>query len=295
MTLRSPSLARASALGALLALALAAPAQAEGVRGTYGITLVGLPIGTADLTARLTGDAYRVEVNARLTGLAGMLGGKGAAVATGTLGPRGPLPSSYAVTSSNGKEARTVRVALQRGNVQAFEITPPLDPAPDRVAMTEAHKRGVVDPLSALLMPVALAPGAAPDPAACARTLPVFDGAARFDITLTGAGTRRVSVPGYDGPAIVCAARYVPVAGHRSERPGTKFMAQNREIETWLVPLAGTRLLVPARISIRTQVGLAVIEATRLTAEAADAGPKDAAARDAGPTGSTPGAARTAN
>ena len=75
----------------------------------------------------------------------------------------------------------------------------------------------------------------------------IFDGAARYDIKLSHAGTREVQLEGYSGPVSICQARYVPIAGHRALRPSTKFMAENRDISTWLAPVAGTNLMVPVR------------------------------------------------
>jgi len=52
-----------------------------------------------------------------------------------------------------------------------------------RIPVTEANKRNIVDPTSALIMPV---PEGEPliGPAACNRTIPVYDGYVRFDVTL---------------------------------------------------------------------------------------------------------------
>lgn len=60
----------------------------------------------------------------------------------------------------------------------------------------------------------------------CNRTLPIFDGAARYDIKLSYSGTRQVALDGCNGSVVVCQARYVPIAGHRALRPSTKFMAE---------------------------------------------------------------------
>ena len=61
--------------------------QAETLKVAYGISLVGLPLGSADLSTTVDGSKYKVEVGAKLTGLAGLLvGGKGAAT------PRAPSP-----------------------------------------------------------------------------------------------------------------------------------------------------------------------------------------------------------
>ena len=77
--------------------------------------------------------------------------------------------------------------------------------------------------------------------------------------------TRQVEKPGYSGPVLVCNARYVAIAGHRPDRPGVKFMEDNRDMSVWLAPVEGTRVLVPMRIAVRTTLGTNIIEATRWT------------------------------
>jgi hypothetical protein len=253
------------ALSTLAAAALCAtslPAGAETLKVTYEVSLIGLPLGSADLATVVDGSKYSVEVGAKLTGLAGLLiGGKGAANSAGAVSGPQPQPSAFAVTSRAGKEQRTVRMGLNGGNVAALAIMPPLEEKPDRVPLKEVHKRGVVDPVSALLMP-ATAAGSLTDPANCNRTIPVFDGAARFDVILKYAETKTVEKPGYKGPVLVCNARYVPIAGHRALRPSTKFMEENRDMQVWLAPVEGTRLLVPMKISVRTMIGMSVVEAS---------------------------------
>ena len=254
-----------NACPALVALALCAgtgAAAAQSLKVDYGITLAGLPLGAADLSTTVEGSKYKLEVSARLTGLAGMLtGGRGAASAEGALSRAQPVPAAFAVTSRSSSDQRTVRMGLTRGSVAALEVSPPLDEKPDRVPLKESHKRGVIDPVSALLMPVA-GRGQPTDPSNCNRTLPIFDGAARFDVVLSYQETKQVDVAGYAGPVLVCSARYVPIAGHRALRPSTKFMEDNRDMQVWLAPLEGTRLLVPLRIAVQTMVGMSVIEAS---------------------------------
>ena len=134
--------------------------------------------------------------------------------------------------------------------------------------LTDAHRRNIVDPLSAFLMPVS---GKGGGEAACNRTLPIFDGAARYDIKLSYGGAKEIKVDGYSGPVAICNARYVPIAGHRALRPSTKFMAENREISTWLAPIAGTSVMIPVRISVKTMIGTAVIEASSFKVDPAGA------------------------
>ncbi len=245
-------------------------ARAEALDVHYDISLIGLPLGKATLTGEVDPRRYSLTIQARLTGLAGLVtGGRGAGTATGQLRETRVLPANFAVTSAAGADSRTVRMALPAGAVKAVEIVPPLEEKPDRVPVQAEHKRGVVDPIGAMLMP--LPAGTSPtDPAACARSIPVFDGAARFDVKLSYETTRRVENEGFTGDVIVCKARYVPIAGHRPTRPATQFMIDNKDMEVWLAPLGRTGLLAPYRISIRTMIGTTVVEASRFPVAQAD-------------------------
>ncbi len=47
-------------------------------------------------------------------------------------------------------------------------------------------------------------------------------------------------------------------------------MAENRDIQAWLAPVAGTNLVAPYRISVRSEIGMVVIEATRFAGQGVD-------------------------
>ncbi|MCX7320000.1 MAG: DUF3108 domain-containing protein, partial [Hyphomicrobiales bacterium] len=76
---------------------------------------------------------------------------------------------------------------------------------------------------------------------------------------------------GYRGPAIVCAVYFTPIAGYVPDRAALKYLAGQRNIEAWMVPVAGTRVLVPYRVSIPTPLGQAMLEATEFVTSAAPA------------------------
>ncbi|MGO4736384.1 DUF3108 domain-containing protein [Bosea sp. 2KB_26] len=260
-----PAIASSLAGLGLAALALASgigasSAAAASLEAKYDVSLLGLTLGTAHLSGGIDGSSYKLDIVAKMTGLVGSFtGGRGSGAATGNLHGGRLSPATFAVSSANSSESRTVRMALDGGTVQAVDIAPPIDDKPDRVPLNESHKRNVVDPISAFLMPVE---GKGGNGAACNRTLPIFDGAARYDIKLSYSGSRQVKLEGYSGPVTICQARYVPIAGHRALRPSTKFMTENREINTWLAPVNGTNVMVPIRISVKTMIGTAVIEAS---------------------------------
>lgn len=259
--LRRTAFAAILSAAALLGQGEARAAQLEAV---YDISLAGFPVGVADVKSRFDGRSYEIDLQARLTGLAGLLvSGRGAASASGSVAGARVVPRAFAVNSRSSRASRTVRMGLRSGAIAAVEIVPPLQEYPDAVPVRAQHKQGVVDPVSAFLMP-ATARGDLTDPRNCDRTLPVFDGASRFDIVLSYGGTRQIDKPGYSGPVIVCNARFRAIAGHRPDRDAVRFMEENRDMNVWLAPFEANRTLLPVRIEVRTQIGLSVIEASRL-------------------------------
>ncbi|ODN69873.1 DUF3108 domain-containing protein [Methylobrevis pamukkalensis] len=140
--------------------------------------------------------------------------------------------------------------------------------------ITAASKRNVVDPLSAVVIPVRSGADAT-GKAACDRTLPIFDGWTRYDIKLSYKEKQEVKTEGYTGPAVVCQARWVPVSGHRANKKSTQFMKDNRDLEMWLVPASGGKVMLPYRIAVKTMRGMLIVQASRL--EGVDGGSTQAA------------------
>ncbi len=258
----------ASTLILLLAMTgVGRPASADAIKIHYGVSLIGLPVGSALVSGWVEPSSYRIEASAKVGGLASLLSSsRGAATATGNLTGWRLAPSSYATTSANSQSSRTVRMAMTAGRVDGVDIAPPFDATVPRVPVTDADKRNIVDPLSAFVMTVP--PGNdLIGPPACNRTLPVFDGATRFDIALSYVGTRHVKTRGYDGEVSVCSARYRPISGHRADGHAAQYMADNKSMEVWLAPIGGTRVVFPYRISVLTMLGTTVIEADEFSVD----------------------------
>ncbi len=231
---------------ASLPLAGSLTAKAGPVEARYQISVAGLVVGAAQFSGDISDRAYRATLNAQLTGLAGALSsGRGAVQVSGALQAGRPLSNGYALSANNSQISRTIQIAMAQGNIGQVAIEPPFEPKDDRVPVLEHHRRNVADPVSALLMPVA-GNGDMLSPQNCNRTIPVFDGVQRFDIIMSSAGARPVNEPqrGYVGHALVCNVRYAPIAGHRPI-PATEFMTKNRDMSVWLVPVEGSRTLIP--------------------------------------------------
>ena len=62
---------------------------------------------------------------------------------------------------------------------------------------------------------------------------------------------------------MVCAVYFSPVAGYIPQRPVIRYLVDLRDAEVWLAPIAGTRLMVPYRISIPTPFGMGILQATQ--------------------------------
>lgn len=257
-------MSRSAVLVGVAALALSGlPAlAAEAVSGRYDVMIGGLQVGVAGLEGRISDDSYETSISLRLSGVSRLIAsGRGSATASGRVVGGRAVPASYALNLNTTQQTEAIRMAMGGGSIRTYSAEPERPSAPDQIPVTAAHRQGVLDPLAAGLFYV---PGGGPTvgAAACARTFPVFDGRQRYDLSFSFARTETLKVAGYEGPVVVCNARYRPIAGHRPSQ--TQAMEANRDMQIWLAPIAGTRALLPARISIRTPVGVALIEPTKL-------------------------------
>ncbi len=270
-------LARGVARGATIAVALvlvlfaAVPqASAQGrLDAVYEATLAGIPIGKGTWAIEIGEDQYGAAAQGGTAGLLKSFSqGSGQGSAQGRIVNGALVGQSYQASTTAGKKSEQIRITLTNGNVKEFSIdpTPPVDP--DRIPVTEAHKRGVYDPMTASLLRV---PGNGDllTPEACHAGAPVFDGRMRYELKLDFKRLENVRAEkGYRGPALVCAIYFTPVAGYIPDRPVIKYLASARNLEIYFVPIAGTRILVPFRLVIPTPFGTGVLEATSFVTQA---------------------------
>ncbi len=160
-------------------------------------------------------------------------------------------------------------MTLNGGSVKEYSIKPEQPLPPKAVPVIDSHRRNVIDPMTASLV---RAPGKDDplNPDSCKRHMAVFDGRIRYDLDFAYKRMDKVKAEkGYQGPAFVCSVFFSPVAGHVPDRPAVKYMTEMKDMEVWLVPVAGTRVLVPFRFSVPTPLGLGVLEATQFVTDAA--------------------------
>ncbi len=249
---------------AALAADAAHVAAAQGrLEAEYTATLAGIPIGRGNWVIEISEDQFTATATGGTFGIMRVLtAGHGTSTAQGPVNGGQPLPQTYASTITNNKRVDDVRMAFAGGSVKDLSVEPPLSPSTDRIPVTDADRRNVLDPMTATLDHV----GGVGDPVsaqACGRKAAVFDGRMRFDLRSEFKRIETVKAEkGYQGPVVVCTVYFVPISGYVPERYAIRYLAALRDAEVWLAPISGTRVLVPYRFSLPTPIGTGVLQAT---------------------------------
>jgi Protein of unknown function (DUF3108) len=230
----------------------------------YEATLAGIPVGKGVWTIDISDDAFSASAFGGTSGLLkAFASGSGAGAAQGRVVNGALVASNYSASTTTSKKTEAIRMLLANGTIKEYAIEPEPPVDPDRIPVTEAHRKGVFDPMTGAMLRV---PGAADPlgPDACRTGTAIFDGRMRYDLKLDFKRMETVKAEkGYQGPVVVCALYFVPVAGYIPDRPVIKYLSAQRNMEIAFAPVAGTRVLVPFRMVIPTPLGIAMLEATQ--------------------------------
>ena len=248
-----------------IAAAAADPALAQGrLDARYAVTLAGMPVGKGAWVIDIAENQFTAAASGATAGLLRVFAsGQGSGASRGFIVSGNPVAASFAASITSDKKTEEIRMTLGSGDVKEFAISPEPPVDPDRVPVTEEHTHGVSDPMTGSLLRV---PGTGNplSPQACQRTTPIFDGRMRYNLQFAYKRMEQVKADkGYEGPVVVCAVYFTPIAGFIPHRASVKYLAAQRDMEVWLAPVANTRVLVPYRISIPTPVGVGVMQATQ--------------------------------
>jgi hypothetical protein len=237
------------------------PAQGQ-ILATYEVDLVGFNLGEFRLSEKFKGSTYDMQADGRFSLLlGGLYRATGTTASTGKLTKVGPESSTFTLSYEGGGKKEARRVSFADGGVDQVSIIPPKRQGRRRLPVTQEQLEDVLDPLSAAF----LHPRS--DSPICDETIPVFDGRLRFDIVLTPkrAGSLPNEAPaGLSGPAAICEVKFVPIAGHRPDNQGLKFMSQTDQIEVWLVQLPHTAIYMPYLIVGPTPLGRGSVTLTQI-------------------------------
>jgi len=261
------ALAAAVCVMALAGADHAAAAQVH-LEAEYSATVAGLPIGHGSWVIEIADDQYTAVANGSTTGLLRIFtGARGTGASRGSFNGEQTLPTSYAATIDFDRiKYDDVRMVLAGGNVKDFAVDPPLMPHPERIPVSDADRRGVVDPMSSTINRVG-GNGDPVSPSACGRKVAVFDGRVRYDLRSEFKRIQTVKAErGYQGPVVVCTVYFEPISGYVPNRAVIRYLVELRDAEVWLAPISGTRVLVPFRFSMPTPLGMGVLQATQFVA-----------------------------
>ena len=258
------------ALSGLCAFAfwLAGPAPSALAQGRldaqYEATLAGIPVGKGAWTIDISDDQYSASAFGGTSGLLkAFAAGSGTGAAQGRVVNGALVSTNYNASTTTSKKTEGIRMVLANGTIKEYAIEPEPPVDPDRLPVTDAHRKGVLDPMTGSMLRV---PGTADPlgPDACRSGAAIFDGRMRYDLKLDFKRMETVKAEkGYQGPVVVCAIYFSPVAGYIPDRPVIKYLAAARNMEIAFAPVAGTRILVPFRMVIPTPLGVAMLEATQ--------------------------------
>jgi hypothetical protein len=227
----------------------------------YEVDFNGFNIGSFEFDSQAEEQSYTLTASARLSLLLGAFTWDGQTRSFGLIAKEATKPASFSFDFRSNLKAGSTTMDFADGAVTRITHLPPAVVNPATIPLRADHLKGVVDPLSALMV---LSRGAGSSP--CERQIPVFDGRERFDLLFSYKGEMRVSeqLPsGQPAVAIVCKVRYLPIAGHKVDSE-TQFMSANQQIEVALRPIPAANVFVPYHITVPTLVGSASIMSKRV-------------------------------
>jgi hypothetical protein len=120
--------------------------------------------------------------------------------------------------------------------------------------------QAVTDPLSATLV------RADSLSEVCGRTIKIYDGELRFDLTLTHESTGTMAIDGWEGETVTCGVRFEPVAGYRKGRKALDYLKNRSRMTITFAPLGTTGVYGPVRATVGTQIGTITVQAQRFEA-----------------------------
>lgn len=251
----------------LAAVCLAVPARAEVSRGAvlgYEVYVGGIKALSFETGLGLGDTSYSMEMVGRTHGLIDYMLSWRVGAETAGANPS-VRPREHKVISQFRGKSRDVTVRYRPdGTVDTAILPPPEDD--DREPVTAEHRRGTVDPLSAVLsLSRRLADGGD-----CNGTAPVFDGRRRFDAVARDMGMGEVTSTRYSsfsGPARICDVVIKRIAGY-SKRASewNRREDADKPIRTWWASVVPGAPPVPVRIESEGTFGNVVVHLVRSSA-----------------------------
>jgi hypothetical protein len=225
-----------SILPLFLTALLPSLAHAQETTVNYSMAIAGLPIGSATMVLMPNGNTTAVSIKGHAGGpfeigkmsASGVIApgqvqfqsqsGSGKSASSATLLSRGaPGSSNFTFTGQSNRGPGKIAMTLERGKTTLLDVAIPDSGNAVRVPVTDAHKSGVIDPLS--LIGQFIKPGGTLQPESiCDKQHAVFTGQVRYN--LAGSGTAPANTKGLPEGwnATGCKVTFTPVSGYRIDK-----------------------------------------------------------------------------
>jgi hypothetical protein len=229
------------------------------LKAHYTLSMTGVPIGQIAWLVAIGEQRYTTSANGKASGVLSVLvNGEGSVDVRGMIVDGRATPRFFTSKSNDDEGEAELRMTFEEGSVKELSGTAP--PAGvDRVPVTDTDRRGVTDPLSAMLIP---ANGEPLQPANCNHVLAIFDGRRRYDLSLSYKRVDKVALErSFSGMVLVCGVILKPIAGYRADSMLVKYVAGRRDMELWFAPVAGASFMIPVKVVMPTLLGTLEIAA----------------------------------
>jgi len=252
--------------------AQSAPAQVipklQPIMTTYDVYVGGLHFLTADILFREESGRYKTHLHAHTAGyLYNVLKWDGDVSSTGKIRGDRFEPVAYSNLDVWHDKPKVTKLEFDRKGDIKTEFNPP-NTDQNREIVTDAQKKGALDPVTALLQMLA---HVALDQS-CDMKVPVFDGKRRFDLNGQDRGQENVDGADYgvySGPARLCAVDFSMIAGEWKDREKNKFWQhENGEngrdpFHIWLASVAPGLPELPVRLESTSAFGDIIVHLTK--------------------------------
>jgi Protein of unknown function (DUF3108) len=238
----------------------------------YAIIMAHIHVGKLTWVVNFSDDAYLASANGKASGIFSVLvNGEGSVTTHGRMADGRLIPTSVTATVTDDDGRDETQMMFDNGVLkQVNHHGPP--PKGERIEVTPDLLHNVIDPLTALLVPVKGDPFAQ---ANCDKTLRIFDGRRRYNLALSFKRVDTMKIAAvYSGKALVCGVVLRAIAGYRTDSLLVRYLAGKGDLELWFAPVKGLALLAPVRAVMPTLIGTLELRAIEFVVESAKTAPE---------------------
>jgi hypothetical protein len=259
----------------LVALLLSSPAYAGDtapVDANYTLYAGGLKVVDVTMNYSLTDKAFDVFAVAKTRGFwSNLVPWRNMVKTYGTVTANGLQPQGARYDDVWKEKARTTQFNFDETGIVSATANPP-HKKDGRVEASEAQRKGVMDPLSAVVS--VLAKGGAEG---CKGKIPAFDGRRVYNLVLTDKGEEKLARTSYNmyaGAAVRCEVLFEPVAGFppKGKKSAGFWSAQDNAknpLIIWMAKPGADLPLLPVRVQSATEYGTIIAHLRSVTPQAA--------------------------